>query len=706
MKKPKQGLNFAIYALDWGLLLYFFVSLLFMEAVLRFATVKTVFSYGFLISALFNACFAVILYFICSFINKRVIRSVLAVIFLLFISIIYASQMIYFNFFRTFYFLYSAGNAAQVSDFWKDILLITGKNVHWVALFFSPAIIFAFLGKKMVVCHRIDNMVEVLLAVVIALTYVSGVAAVCLGDRHTNSPYDLYFKSSNPLLSVEKLGLLTTIRIDLQRLVTGWSPASDVYLSDPIDMKNGDENQYAEDDEYEDKDEEVQGKDEGVPAGDDDQGRSVDKPVPVDEPAQEEKVIEYNVLDIDFECLIQNEKDETVKTMHQYFQSVQPTPKNEYTGIFKGYNLILITAESLAPYAVNKEVTPTLYKLVHEGFYFTNFYVPLWDVSTSDGEYMALTGLIPKSGVWSFRESSKISLPFVTGNQLKELGYKTVAYHNHTYTYYARHLSHPNLGYDYKGIGNGLNVKKIWPASDLEMMEATVDEYINDEPFHAYYMTVSGHLQYNFFGNNMAMKNRHLVEHLPLSTQARAYLATQIELDRALEYLLRRLKEAGIAERTLIVMATDHYPYGLEYETIDELAGDYVDRDFDIHKSPLIMYVEGMEPKRIDTPAFSIDILPTILNLMGLDYDSRLLMGRDIFSETEPLVFFRNYSFITDKGKFNAKTREFIPNEGVEVDDDYVETISRIIKNKFYFSRLILEKDYYSRVAACKKVSE
>jgi phosphoglycerol transferase MdoB-like AlkP superfamily enzyme len=254
------------------------------------------------------------------------------------------------------------------------------------------------------------------------------------------------------------------------------------------------------------------------------------------------------------------------------------------------------------------------------------------------------------------------------------------------------------MGYDYKGIGNGLEVRRVWPASDLEMMEVTVDEYINNEPFHAYYMTVSGHLQYNFIGNNMAMKNRKLVEHLPLSTQAKAYLATQIELDRALEYLLERLEEAGIAERTLIVMSTDHYPYGLEHDTIDELSGFYVDRDFDIHKSPLVMYVKGMEPKRIDDPAWGIDIIPTISNLMGLEFDSRLLMGRDIFSDSEPLVFFRNMSFITDKGRYNARTRKFIPNEGVEVDDDYVERISRIIQNKIYFSRLILENDYYSKV--------
>jgi phosphoglycerol transferase MdoB-like AlkP superfamily enzyme len=629
-----------------------------MEFILRITTVKSVLSYGYFISLLFNLSFAAALFFILSFFAKKLLKHAISVIFLIILAIIYSSQIIYYQFFRTFYHLYSAGNAGQVSDFWKDILLVTGNNFHWVILVFSPALIFFFLGRKIIPKKSINHKLKVLIVLLIIGSHLTGLLAVYRGGKYTNSPYDLYFKNSNPLLSVQNLGLLTTIRLDFQRIVTNWTPTVDVFIPDPVNNRDND------------------------PDDNDD----------------DPKKKEYNVLNIDFNYLIENEKDETIKLMHQYFQSLQPTAKNEYTGKFQGYNLILITAESLAPYAVNKEITPTLYKLVHEGFYFPNFYVPLWDVSTSDGEYMGLTSLIPKSGVWSFRASSEISLPFVMGNQLKKLGYKTVAYHNHTYTYYGRHLSHPNMGYEYKGIGNGLNVKKVWPASDLEMMEVTVDEYIHNEPFHAYYMTVSGHLQYNFIGNSMAMKNRKLVEHLPLSTQAKAYLATQIELDKALEYLLSRLEKAGIAERTLIVMSTDHYPYGLDHDTIDELSGFYVDRDFDIHKSPLIMYVKGMEGQRIDDPVWGIDIIPTISNLMGLEYDSRLLMGRDIFSDSEPLVFFRNMSFITDKGRYNARTKKFFPNEGVEVDDDYVERISRIIQNKIYFSRLILEKDYYSKV--------
>ncbi|WP_177244110.1 LTA synthase family protein [Alkalibacterium sp. 20] len=416
--------------------------------------------------------------------------------------------------------------------------------------------------------------------------------------------------------------MITTMRLDFQRLATGWSPtqtAPDMPTSNPEPIDEP-EKEYAE----------------------------ADIEMETDEKENVEKEIEYNMLDIDFDKMLSDGNDDSLNQMHNYFASVEPTAKNEYTGRYEGYNLIFLTAESFAPYAVHEDVTPTLYKMVHEGYNFTDFYVPLWDVSSSDGEYVSLTSLVPKSGIWSFSASANIELPYVMGNQLKELGYNTVAYHNHNYTYYNRDASHPNMGYDYKGIGNGLEISGGWPRSDLEMIQETVPEYIDDEPFHAYYVTVSGHMQYSFAGNNIAYKNKEYVADLPYSEQAKAYLATQIELDKALENMLKQLEEAGIADKTLIVLATDHYPYGLDNSTIDELAGHNVDRTFELYKSPLILYSKDMDPVTIDKPSSNLDIVPTLYNLLGVEYDSRLFMGTDIFSDSSPLVMFRNKSFITD----------------------------------------------------------
>jgi phosphoglycerol transferase MdoB-like AlkP superfamily enzyme len=383
--------------------------------------------------------------------------------------------------------------------------------------------------------------------------------------------------------------------------------------------------------------------------------------------------------------------------MNKYFSSVEPTATNKYTGMFKGCNLIMFTAEGFSPYAVDPVRTPTLYKMVTQGFHFKNFYNPVWGVSTSDGEYVACTGLIPKGGVWSFYKSGSIYMPFCMGNQFRKLGYLTKAYHDHTYTYYKRDVSHPNMGYDYKGIGNGLVVKKTWPESDVEMMDVTVPEYMDQQPFHSYYMTVSGHMNYNFFGNYMSSKNKSYVEDLPYSDPAKAYIACQLELEFAMKDLLGKLEAKGIADKTVIVLSADHYPYGLEKQYLDELAGHEVESNFELYKSDLIIYKEGMQPVEVDKPCASLDIIPTVSNLFGLDFDSRLLMGRDILSDAPPLVIFSNRSWITDRARKNTVSGAVTFTDGTTEDQDYVKKINRIVSDKFKFSARILETDYYGK---------
>ena len=102
----------------------------------------------------------------------------------------------------------------------------------------------------------------------------------------------------------------------------------------------------------------------------------------------------------------------------------------------------------------------------------------------------------------------------------------------------------------YRGLGNGLTVRKTWPESDLEMMEKTIPEFINKEPFHIYYLTVSGHSAYTRIGNMMASRHYHVFKHLDLPEEAICYMAANYDLELALEYLLQQLRDAGIADRT------------------------------------------------------------------------------------------------------------------------------------------------------------
>ena len=657
-----------------NLLLFLFGAILFMELILRVNTEAIFFNAGLLYSVLFSGAASILIYLIAGLFKGSARTAVISAA-LIFLTLLFSSQLIYYKIFKTFYTVYSAGNGAQVLGFINDIFFAMGKNALWLLLLFLPLIIFAVLIKKSDASNYVSSWKERgMLALTLVIFFGGALGGIHLGDKEVNSAYDMYYRNNYPVASVNQLGLMTSMRIDLQRTVFGFEPelAPPPLVEVPEQPEEPEENPS-----------ETPGEEE----------------TPVEETPV---VYEENVMDIDYEAIIGETASEDLKNMHIYYSTRKTTMQNEYTGRFKDYNLILITAEGYSHYAVNEEVTPTLYKMQHEGFNFTNFYNPIWGVSTSDGEYVATTGLIPKSGVWSMYKSGAISMPFTMGNQLRNLGYKTMAYHNHTYDYYNRDISHPNLGYDYKGLGNGLDVRATWPESDLEMMELTTEEYMNDVPFHTYYMTVSGHMRYSFSGNFIASKNKDLVQDLPYTEAGKAYMATQIELDRAMEHLLKKLEEAGVADKTLIAISADHYPYGLEMNEINDLAGHEVESNFELYKSSFILYAKGMEPETIDRPVSSLDIIPTISNLMGLEYDSRLMMGIDMFSDSEPLVIFNNRSFITDKGRYNSVTKEFTLNDGVtmtdEEKDEYRKSISSEIERQFYYSAMILDTDYYSIV--------
>lgn len=418
-----------------------------------------------------------------------------------------------------------------------------------------------------------------------------------------------------------------------------------------------------------------------------------------------------NESDIDFAALAESETRSDVAKVHSYIAGLEPSSQNEYTGMFKGKNLILITAEAFSKEIIDPVVTPTLYRLYSKGINFTDYYQPAWGGSTSTGEYSILMGLVPMAGVKSMKNTIGLNLYMTIGNQLTREGYNSYAYHNNSHTYYSRNLTHTNFGYsEFIGMGNGMEegVGSRWPASDEEMMKYTFDKYVSNEPFNIYYMTVSGHCLYNWTGNSMSKRNKELFSDMEASETIKAYHAANYELEKGLAYIVEQLETKGIADDTVIVISTDHYPYGLENsetwgndrDYLEELYGYAATDIFKRDHSALIIWSgcleDREEPIIVDTPVYSLDILPTLSNLFGFDFDSRLLVGRDVFSEAEPLVLWTNYSWLTDKGSYDAATGKFVPANGVQVDDAYIKRIKSIVGNKINYSKSVISLDYYN----------
>lgn len=649
------------------------ISILFCEAVLKIKTFGVAFDESFLFTALFSISAGLFMTAVCTFFKTK-ISNIITVISLIIFLLLYGSHLVYNEIFKKFYTIFSLQGAGEAikgftGSMWKGI----GISIPYILLLCLPLVVYLLFRKRLLKPRKTKPKMTLTLLGSSLVVFVFTVFLVNFSTSGTPSAKDLYFHSFTIEPSMRNFGVLTSVRLDFQHLILPYSESLDE--SDIVDVPD-------------------------IPV--------VPPPVvedPVDPPIVEEPIVEEvfvpvdNIMSIDFESLINSETDSELLAMNKYFSSLTPTQTNEYSGIFKGKNLVFMTCEALSKYAVRPDTTPTLYKMMTEGFYFTNFYNPSWPVSTSDGEYVACTGLIPKSGVWSFYRSGeqKNLMPFCMGNALNPLGYRTLAYHNNDYTYYNRDISHPNMGYIYKGQGNGLNITTRWPQSDLEMIQLTYNEYMHNTPFHAYYMTVSGHMEYTWIDNSMSSKHKQEVIDLPYSMPVQAYLACNMELDQACEFLLQKLNELGIAEDTVIVLSPDHIPYGLTYEEYSELAGQELSPDLgpDYFESVCIIYCQGMEPVVVDKITCSLDIIPTLCNLFGIEYDSRLLMGYDMFSTASSLVIFDNYSWLSDAGYYDAKTRKFTANEGIEVDSSYVSTMNKVVSNKFKYSAKILERDYY-----------
>ena len=635
-----------------NLLIYYILFIVYEELVFSCIIFKT-FPASFGLIILFSIPIAIVLNLITSVFKPKV-NKIITYIITIALIIIFGAQIVYYSMYEAIISFFSMMHGGQVTEFMEVIIDVVLRNWYGILLFIIPLIILIILSKKKVITFEKNSIKQIAIKITSVLI-IQLIALLCVNFINTDDMYsnkNLYYNIHVPKVTANRMGLLTTMRLDLQRFIFGFEEKLSVQTN-------------------------------AIP--------------------KEEEKDSYNITYIDFDKLIKNEEDNTIKEMHEYFSSQEASKKNKYTGMFKDKNLIVLVGESFSSLAIREDLTPNLYKLYKEGFQFDNFYTPIFPVSTADGEYITDTSLIPKEGVWSFLRVAGNYMPYSYANVFEKQGYSSNAYHNHTATYYERDKYIETMGYNsYLAVGTGLEDRmdtSNWPNSDYEMVKTTVDDYINNEKFMAYYMTVSGHMNYTKIGNMMVYRNWDQVKDLPYSNKAKGYLAANIELDKAVGELLSRLEQVGKLEDTVIVISGDHYPYGLTLGEINELSTFERDDKFEKFRMPFLIWSGSMKgPIKVEKIGSSLDVLPTVLNLFGAEFDSRLLMGRDILSDSDPIVIFSDRSFITDKGRYNSLTEQFTPNEGVTVEEGYVDKINTIIYKKYQMSRLILENDYYRKI--------
>lgn len=691
---------------------FFLFSIPWIECLLRLADADTAFfGLGLLRSLFAGMALGALIWLVAVLIPKKGVSRGIVFGALLLLGAVAIAQRCCRAFFGAYFQLgFLTGMTGQVAgDFLGTALSVILRNFWFFPLALAPAILFAVFRGQLVPRREgntprarrriaLERRELILLTVIIFGVFQILTVVLCHvgGDRRY---YTVDYSANS---AIPRFGLVNTLRLEAEYGLFGMPKAKLTY------QPQEDQSTAAPSAEAEPDSSQAAGA----------QGDTSEEP-----PEEAPKPVVYgdNVMDIDFDALMASDSGNLL-AMDQYFSAQTPTKQNEYTGMFQGKNLILITAEAFSTAVIDPKRTPTLYELANSGFVFTNYYQPDWTQSTTGGEFAVMTGIIP---TWvgsspSFSASVGKAMPFSLGWQFQALGYNVHAYHDNSYTYYNRDETHPNLGYPFTGIGNGLELANpdLWPASDLEMMQSTVDQYIQQyldtgTPFHTYYMTVSGHCNYGFGVNQMSKKNEAITEGMQASEQVRAYLACQQELEYAMEYLMDALEKAGIADDTVIALSADHYPYAMSEGDTDyypELTGvQDTTRDTSRYRNTLILWCGSMEePVVVDTPCSAIDIVPTLSNLFGLEYDSRLLSGRDILAPDVAvgavgtdmhLVIFADSGFgnswISNAGTYEAYSDTFTPNEGVQVGEDYVSQVRRLLQDRYTYARYLIDEDYY-----------
>ena len=653
------------------------VTVLYYEIVFNLSTERTIFrSRAWLYMVLFSISWGLLLYVFCSISKRRSRNRLITKTLMIFAMLPFGIEYFIYRKFKTLYDLgtINRGAAGALSSFGGTILkMVFSPGGLWhLFLFMLPWALYYWKGSLVDDARRIS--VRFRSRVLIGMLVFHLLAVLLILFSGTYRPfYNTRYSFTN---SVRSFGVLTSFRKEVWRTITGKSKSSSF-------RKHEDAQSVS------------------PSAAESETEPEVEKP----------REYGYSQMELDFDALAQKDGGAYAQ-IDQYVASLTPSRQNEYTGLFEGKNLIFVSAEAFSGWFLDEELTPTLYRMATKGIQFTDFYQPE-SAGTTGGETANLLGVLAMDGGQSMMDVVDHNNYFTMGSQLDRLGYYGKAYHNNDYTFYDRDKTHNNLGYSdgFLGVGNGMEayVQPLWPESDLEMVQGSITDYIDRAPFNVYYMSVSGHSDYTFSDNSMANKHQDEVEGLPYSNAIRAYIACNLEFEDAMTYIVEQLEQKGIADDTVIVICADHYPYGLSdmdasgtSHYLEELYGHEVTTTLERDENRLIIWsgcLEKEEPIVVDTPVSSIDILPTLSNLFGTEWDSRLLPGRDVFSDATPLVFNVDYDWKTDLGTYTFATDSFEPaTEGTSVPGDYVDKISAIVSNKLEYCGAILYNDYYGHV--------
>ena len=424
---------------------------------------------------------------------------------------------------------------------------------------------------------------------------------------------------------------------------------------------------------------------------------------------QEEEVTDYSrvIDDTAWISLNEEETDKDYRLLNNYYLSKSITPKNEYTGLLEGKNLIVIMIESGSNVLLNyPEYFPNIAKLYNEGWAWDNAFSPRNTCATGNNEMSTLTSLYSINNSCTanlYRDNTYYNALF---NLFNYKGYNTSSYHDYTEYYYYRSIIHPNMGsgryYNVYDLGIKLGTEnKPWP-NDVELIEKAVPYFINEDKFMVWMTTVSSHMSYNISSVTGDLY-LDLFKDENWSTPIKRYMSKLKIVDNAIGELISELEAAGKLDDTVITLFADHYPYAFGADEFQEITKYDVSSNGDVDRTPFIIYNPSLTPTKFDEYTSFINILPTLANLFNLDYDPRLYAGHDLFDSDYPnIVIFADGSWRSDIAYYDASTSKLNYLGDETYTDEEIIAINTKVKDDIDMSNLAIKKNYMEYLSTIK----
>lgn len=373
---------------------------------------------------------------------------------------------------------------------------------------------------------------------------------------------------------------------------------------------------------------------------------------------------EYTIRNF-YITFLQTEEEETSEDYEFLMEafSVNNNEVNKYTGIFKNKNLIFVQLEGIDDWLLTEKDMPTLYGMLNNSFVFQNHYSYYnGGGSTFNSEFAVNTGFItPLSYTQNAYSFNKNSFPYSMANMFKNQDYVVNAFHMNSGEYYSRQTNYSNWGYDkYYGLLDINDYKDKSYTLDRELInDVTFQEkmFPKDSKFVDYLITYSNHLPFtNTKGvckllYDMEMDLDDTVDMGEESSSMFVQLTEEEcirkqahETDYMMELLLKKLTELNLIDDTVIVVFTDHYLYTVEDKTILDKYKNTSNNL--INKTPFFIWQNNMKRTNIKEVTSQLNILPTTLNLFGINYNPNYYIGSDALSQNyKGIVFFSDYSW-------------------------------------------------------------